>query len=46
MRVALRRADNGSEYNRVVRFDVIGIDEPERDPFAPPDAEGGVAQCD
>ncbi len=41
VRVALRRADDGTEYNRVVRFDVIRIDEPERDPFAPADGGNG-----
>lgn len=39
VRVALRRNDDGVEHNRVVRFDVIGIDEPERDPFAPDDCK-------
>ncbi|MBN2559402.1 MAG: DUF669 domain-containing protein [Phycisphaerae bacterium] len=38
VRVALRTDDDGEQYNRVRRFDVLGIDEPERDPFAP-DAE-------
>ncbi|MDY0165276.1 MAG: hypothetical protein RBS80_01950 [Thermoguttaceae bacterium] len=45
VKLALRRDDDGNEYNRVRAFDVIGIDEPERDPFAPQDAtaegEGG-----
>lgn len=36
-KVALRRDDDGTEYNRVRRFDVLGIDEPERDEFAPSD---------
>lgn len=36
-KVALRRDDDGNEYNRVRKFDVIGIDKPERDAFAPPD---------
>ena len=35
VRVALRRDDDGCECNRVRRFDVLGIDEPEADPFAP-----------
>lgn len=38
VKLALRRDDDGSEYNRVRRFDVLGIDEPERDAFAPDDA--------
>jgi len=37
VRVALRRDDDGTERNRVRGFDVLGIDEPERDPFAPAD---------
>ncbi len=37
VKLALRRDDDGSEYNRVRRFDVLGIDEPERDAFAPTD---------
>ena len=35
VKLALRRDDDGSEYNRVRRFDVLGIDKPERDAFAP-----------
>ncbi|MEW6200049.1 MAG: DUF669 domain-containing protein [Planctomycetota bacterium] len=47
VRVALRRNDDGTEYNRVVRFDVVRIDEPERDPFAPADgADAGDASFD
>jgi hypothetical protein len=34
-RVALRRGDNGEEFNRVSRFDVVGIERPEPEPFAP-----------
>ena len=37
VKLALRRDDDGTEYNRVRRFDVLGIDEPERDAFAPDD---------
>ena len=37
VRVALRRDDSGNETNRVVRFEVIGIDAPTVDPFAPAD---------
>jgi len=50
VKLAFRRDDDGTEYNRVRRFDVVGIDEPERDAFAPADeaediepAESGVA---
>ena len=38
VRLALRKDDDGFEYNRVRKFEVLGIDEPEKDPFAP-DAE-------
>lgn len=40
VRVTLRRDDDGTQRNRVVRFDVIGIDEPQRDPFAPDEYKG------
>ena len=33
--LALRREDDGSEFNSVRRFNVLGIDELERDAFAP-----------
>jgi len=55
VRVVLRRDDDGEQYNRVRRFDVLGIDEPEADPFAPaddadreydPDETGGDADFD
>ena len=35
VKLTLRKDDDGSEFNRVRRFDVIGIDEPEQDAFAP-----------
>ncbi len=35
VKVALRRDDDGTEYNRVRSFQVEGIDEPEADIFAP-----------
>lgn len=45
VKVALRTDDDdGTQRNRVVRFDVIGIDRPEPDAFAPVDpavTEGG-----
>ena len=45
VRVALRRGDDGQEYNFVRHFDVIGVDE--RDPFAPlDDASAGDAGFD
>ncbi|MEN6406361.1 MAG: DUF669 domain-containing protein [Thermoguttaceae bacterium] len=37
VKLALRKDDNGEEYNRVRTFEVIGIDPPEVDPFAPAD---------
>jgi len=46
VKLALRRSDDGGEYNRVRSFDVIGIDaDPTADPdFAPGTtaAEGGA----
>ena len=33
--LALRRNDDGSEYNSVKSFTVVGIDPPEAEPFAP-----------
>ena len=48
VKLALRRDDDGTEYNRVKTFAMLGIDTPEADPFAPednsqspPDAAGG-----
>ncbi|MEK6643636.1 MAG: DUF669 domain-containing protein [Planctomycetota bacterium] len=37
IKVVLRKDDDGTEHNRVKRFDVIRIDKPEADPFAPKD---------
>ena len=34
-KLALRRDDDGNERNRLKSFEVIGIDKPEVDPFAP-----------
>jgi hypothetical protein len=42
LKVALRREDDGREYNRVRSFEVLGIEPPERDPFAPPEMTGGL----
>ncbi len=41
VRVALRKDDDGAERNRVVRFLVIGIDQPTTDAFAPVDVPKG-----
>ncbi len=45
IRVTLRKSDTGDEYNEVKEFQVIGIDPPTLDPFAPASApsnpEGG-----
>ncbi len=35
VKLALRKDDDGTEYNRVKRFEVVGIDAPEADAFAP-----------
>ena len=35
VRVALRKEDDGEQYNRVRSFAVVAIDEPQADPFAP-----------
>lgn len=43
VRVALRKDDDGNTFNRVRGFDVTGIDEPERDDFAPTDNADGSA---
>ena len=37
VKLALRRDDDGTEYNRVKRFEAVGIDPPEQDAFAPQD---------
>lgn len=42
VKIALRKDDHGNETNTVRRFDVIGIDEPARDAFAP-DAKSQAA---
>ncbi len=38
-KLALRKDDNGNESNRLKSFEVIGIDTPEPDPFAPTESE-------
>jgi hypothetical protein len=35
VKLALRRDDDGAEHNRVVRFEVTGIETPKPEPFAP-----------
>lgn len=39
VKVALRRDDDGTERNKVQRFDVLRIETPEPDPFAPSDVD-------
>lgn len=36
-KLVLRRDEDRTEYNRVRSFEVLGIDKPEKDPFAPKD---------
>ena len=35
VRVVIRKDDDGNEHNRVRSFEVVGIDTPKADPFAP-----------
>jgi hypothetical protein len=44
VKLALRRDDDGNEGNRVKRLDVLGVDPPEIDPYAPADAPGPAPQ--
>lgn len=50
VQVALRKDDDGTERNRVKRFEVVGIDPPVADAFAPqsptPDAGDGGSKPD
>ena len=46
LRVALRKSDDGAEYNAVRSFEVVGIDSPEPDAFAPDDEAEGDASFD
>src|SRR5262249_49755605 len=46
VKLSLRRNDDGTEFNRVERFQVIGIDQPESDPFAPADPVEGEPPAD
>jgi hypothetical protein len=43
VKVALRKDDTGAEFNRVRSFDVVGIDTPAADAFAPTDQDTGTA---
>jgi Protein of unknown function (DUF669) len=40
VKLVLRRDDDGAEFNRVKRFDLLRIDVPQPDPFAPTDGNG------
>ena len=46
-KVALRRGDDGTEFNRINRLDVVGIETPEPEPFAPSDepVDGSTADA-
>lgn len=41
VKVVLRRDNDGTERNKVQRFDVLRVETPEPDPFAPTDADEG-----
>lgn len=43
-KLVLRRDDDGTETNKVKRFDVVGIDPPDVDAFAPVDAPAPAPQ--
>jgi hypothetical protein len=45
-KVAIRKNDDGTGHNRVVRFDVVAIESPEPEPFAPSDDRGDGATVD
>jgi hypothetical protein len=45
-KVALRKNDDGTEYNRVNRLDVVGIETPEPEPFAPSEHHNGDVKTD
>jgi hypothetical protein len=44
VKLVLRRDDDGTETNKVKRFDVLGIDLPDVDAFAPVDASAPAPQ--
>ena len=45
-KVALRKNDDGTEYNRVNRLDVVDIEPPEPEPFAPSQHSNGDETTD
>jgi hypothetical protein len=45
VQVALRKDDDGSEHNRVRRFDVVGIDAPPPNPFAPAEPKAEATEA-
>ncbi len=45
-KVTLRKNDDGTEYNRVNRLDVVGIETPEPEPFAPSDDRDDTSTTD
>ena len=47
VKVALRKNDDGTEFNRVTRLDVVDIESPEPEPFAPSDepADGSTVDA-
>ena len=44
VKLARRRGDDGVEYNHVRSFEVVGIDKPEADAFAPGDGSRRVTK--
>jgi hypothetical protein len=44
--VTLRRNDDGTEFNRVARFDVVAVEPPTPEPFAPTTDEPGTDTAD
>jgi hypothetical protein len=46
VKLALRRDDDGTEFNRVKSFEVVGIDTPAQDAFAPRIAAGDTEQAE
>lgn len=45
VKVSIRKDDDGTERNRIVTFEIVAIEKPEADPFAPP-AEAGLDEQD
>jgi hypothetical protein len=46
VRAALRKGDDGTEHNRVVRFDVLAFEPSQPDPFAPDAGEPAADDAD